>query len=108
VLEFGDNDVDCERVVEIVMFVRVGVAFDEVVVFVVFASVGDGFGEIDCGDVVEFVAGTFIVEGVDIGMFGGGGEGRGILKISTTSEYPLFELFPPPKKILFVDDVDTI
>jgi hypothetical protein len=92
VLEFGDNDVDCER-------------GDEVVLFVVFASVGDGFGEIDCGDVVEFVAGTFIVEGVNIGMFGGGG--RGISKISTTLEIPTIVLCPPPKNILFFDDVDT-
>jgi hypothetical protein len=34
------------------------------------------------------------------------GVGRGISKISTTSEYPL-EFCPPPKNILFVDDADA-
>jgi hypothetical protein len=58
VLKFDDNDVDCER-------------DDEIVVF---------------GGLCE--------------------EGRGISKISITSEYPL-EVYPPPKNILFVDDVDA-
>jgi hypothetical protein len=55
---------------------------------------------VDCGEIVEFDTG-------EIGMFGEDGGGRGISKISTTLEY-LLELFcPPPKNILFVDDVDA-
>jgi NifU-like protein involved in Fe-S cluster formation len=90
VLKFDDNDVLCERDDEIVVFVRVGDVFDES----------------DCGDVVELlvVSEVEIDEVVDIGVFEGGG--RGISTISTTSEGPL-ELFPPPKNILFVDDVDA-
>jgi hypothetical protein len=65
VLEFDDNNVDCERDVEIVVYGCKG--------------------------------------GVGIE---GGGSGSGNSKISTTSENPL-ELFPPPKNILFVDDVDA-
>jgi hypothetical protein len=71
VLKFDDNDVDCERDVETVVFVRVGDLFDEK----------------DC-EVVELVI-ELIVVGVGdrIGVFDGGG--RGISKISTTLEYPL-------------------
>jgi hypothetical protein len=71
VLEFGDNDVDCER--------------DE---FIVFVSVVGELGVETCE------------VGVEIGILE-------ISKISTISEYPLFELHPPPKNILFVDDVDA-
>jgi hypothetical protein len=91
VLEFDDNDVDCERDVEIVVFVRVGDVFDES----------------DCEGVVELVIVVEEIEtdeGVEIGVFDE--VERGISKISTISEYP-FELFPPPKNILFVDDVDA-
>jgi hypothetical protein len=51
--------------------------------------------------------GAIGVEG-GVGVIGAGGEGggSGISKISTTSESPL-ELRPPPKNILFVDDVDA-
>jgi hypothetical protein len=54
VLEFGDNDVDCERDDEIVVFVRVGDVDDES----------------DCGDVVELEVvgveiGTGVVDGKD-------------------------------------------
>jgi hypothetical protein len=85
VLEFDDNDVDCERDDEIVVFVRVDDVFDES----------------DC----ELDVGELDVVGVEID--GGGGNRRVISKISTTSE-SLFELFcPPPKNSLFVDDVDT-
>jgi hypothetical protein len=55
----------------------------------------------DCEGVGGCVGGD--VNGV---VGGGGGGGGGISKISTTSEYPL-EFIPPPKKILFVDDVDA-
>jgi hypothetical protein len=53
---------------------------------------------VDCGDVVE----EFDVG--EVGIAEGGGRGRGISKISTTSEYPM-KVNPPPKNILFVDDV---
>jgi hypothetical protein len=67
---------------------------------------------VDCGDVVD----CGVVEEFDIGKggtvvevcgVGGGNEksgiggGKGISKISTTLEYP------PPKNILFIDDVDA-
>jgi hypothetical protein len=56
-----------------------------------------------CGDVVEdVVVGAIGEKGSEIG----GGGGRGISKISPISEGPL-ELYPPPKNILFVDDVDA-
>jgi hypothetical protein len=90
VLEFDVDDVDCERNDEIVVFVKVGDEFDE---------------NDDCEDIVELD-----VEEVEIGMFiddvFGGGDGDEISKISTLSE-AFFELFPPPKNILFVDDVDA-
>jgi hypothetical protein len=42
-----------------------------------------------------------------LGFIGGSGQFCPKQKISTTSEYPI-ELFPPPpKNILFVDDVDA-
>jgi hypothetical protein len=47
--------------------------------------------------------GEFEEESEDVGNKGGGSE---ISKISTTSEFPL-EFNPPPKNILFVDDVDA-
>jgi hypothetical protein len=100
VLEFDDNDVDCERDDEIVVFVRVG----------------DVFGKSDCGVVVVEGDEVEIVLGEKIGVFGGDGDkgdnccGKQFLskqtKISTTSEGPL-ELYPPPKNILFDDDVDA-
>jgi hypothetical protein len=65
-----------------------------------------------CVDSEELVMGEFDIGEVEtfeeIGVIGeGGGGGREISKISTTLEYPLLELFPPPKNILFVDDVDA-
>jgi hypothetical protein len=45
------------------------------------------------------------IEGDDDEL-GGSGGGRGISKISTASEIRL-TLLPPPKNILFVDDVDA-
>jgi hypothetical protein len=76
VLEFDDNNMDCER--------------------------DDVFDEGDCENVVKL--GNVVKDELDekIGWF----DGRGISKISTTSKYPL-ELYPPPKNILFVDDVDA-
>jgi hypothetical protein len=48
-----------------------------------------------------------VESGKSVGGFEGkGGGGKEISKISTASEYPL-EPFPPPKNILFVDDVDA-
>ncbi|MEO0206170.1 MAG: hypothetical protein ABIL22_05805, partial [candidate division WOR-3 bacterium] len=47
-----------------------------------------------------YIAGFFGAVGT-VGVLGADGGGRGISKISTTSEYP-FELYPPPKNILFV------
>jgi hypothetical protein len=78
---------------------------------------GSGRGLVVCDvvgsevGVVGSVVGAVGVVGVvgvvgAVGAFGGEGGGRGISKISTTSEYPL-ELYPPPKNILFVDDVDA-
>jgi hypothetical protein len=94
-LEFDDNAVDCERDKEFVVFVKVGDVFDErdcgiVVELVIVVGEPDIVGEVEDDSCIE-VGGRF---------------GRGISKISTTSEYPL-ELYPPPKNILFVDDVDT-
>jgi hypothetical protein len=40
-----------------------------------------------------------------IGGSGGCGGGSGISKISTVFEISLLLLYPPPKKILFVDEV---
>jgi hypothetical protein len=91
-LGFGDKDVDCERDDEIVVFVKVGNVVDES----------------DCGDVEKLVVDEDV--GIDvIGEVGavGGRFGRGISKISTTLEYPLFVYWPPPKNILFLDDVDA-
>jgi hypothetical protein len=93
VLKFDDNDVNWESDDEFVMFVKVGDVFDETV----------------CGDVVELdsvgdVGEVEIDEGVEIGVLVGGGSG--ISKISTTSE-DVLEFSPPPKNILFVDDVDA-
>jgi hypothetical protein len=59
----------------------------------------DVFDEDDCGDVVV------LAKVVEIGM-SVGEDGEKISKTSTTSECSL-ELYPPPKNILFVDDVDT-
>jgi hypothetical protein len=127
VLEFDDNDVVGERN-EVVVFVRVGdvsdddcegvvveldiveVELDEGVEIGIFEEgegVGrgeviggfDGVGEVGCGVGEDGEKG----EG---GEIGGGGGGRGISKISTISEYPI-EPYPPPKNILFVDDVDA-
>jgi hypothetical protein len=61
VLEFDDNDVDCERGVE---------------------KGGREEGNMQLSS-------------------------RQISKISTTLKYSLFEFHPPPKNILFVDDVDA-
>jgi hypothetical protein len=47
-----------------------------------------------------------VERGDEIGVFEGGGE-RGISKISTTSEAISEKFSPPPKNILFVDDVDA-
>jgi hypothetical protein len=87
VLKFDDNDVDCERNDEIVVFVRVGDVSDKN----------------DCGDSVEFDVEE--VEGIGVGE-GGSGQFISKQKISTTLEYSL-EFCPPPKNILFVDDVDA-
>ena len=75
---------------------------------------------VEMGTFEDVAIGEFEEESEDVGVFenvneGGcdcdkgekkGGGGRGISKISTTSEYPL-EFNPPPKNILFVDDVDA-
>jgi hypothetical protein len=109
VLKFDDNDVVGER------FRGVESAVAEVEAVVVETETFDGSGncvgvEID-GEVVdgdgngsESGGKTVKDGGVEIG-----GEGRGISKISTTSECPLLKLYPipPPKNILFVDDVDA-
>jgi hypothetical protein len=56
-----------------------------------------------CGDVVEdVVVGAIEEKGGEIGN-----DGRRISKISTLLEDPLELLYPPPKNILFVDDVDA-
>jgi hypothetical protein len=93
VLEFDDYDVDYEGDDEIVVFLRVG----------------DMFDENDCGNIGELivivVGEVEIDEGVDTGVFRGGGSG--ISKISTVSKSPLEPFCPPPKKILFVEDVDA-
>jgi hypothetical protein len=95
-LEFDDNNVDCERDDKSVVFVRVGDIFGE--------------NDCDCGIVVEELVVVVVVgkdeieKGEETGILGGGG--RGISKISTISEGP-FEFCLPPKNILFVDDVDT-
>jgi hypothetical protein len=72
VLEFDDNNVDCERKLE----------FDIGEIDVIIGAVG--------------TVGPFGVEGC-----GGGRQFTSKQKISTTSEYP-FELYPPPNNILFV------
>jgi hypothetical protein len=100
VLEFDDNDVDCERVDEIVVFVRVGVVFDEIDCGTVVEV--DNVEEVEIGEIGVIDDG---MRSVDNGVFDEEG-GNGISKISTISEYPL-ELFPPPKNILFIDDVDA-
>jgi hypothetical protein len=69
-------------------------------------------GDVDGDDVVEEGGvdgeegdgGEEGVVGEEVDVGGGCG---GISKISTTSEYPLLEFRPPPKNILFVDDVDA-
>jgi hypothetical protein len=59
---------------------------------------------VDCGDVVEFDCEEVeIDEDVENGVVCGGG----ISKISTISKEGSLELYPPPKNILFVDDVDA-
>jgi hypothetical protein len=58
----------------------------------------DVFDEDDCGDVVV------LAKVVEIGM-SVGEEGEKISKTSTSE--CSFELYPPPKNILFVDDVDA-
>jgi hypothetical protein len=76
-------------------------------------GVGCKFGFIDCQltdkDVVDASSGKKLggMENGDKKDIGGGcgREGRGISKISTTLEPPT--LYPPPKNILFVDDVDA-
>jgi hypothetical protein len=100
VLKFGNNSVDCERDDKVVVFVKVRDVFDE--------NDGGFFVKLDIGEVELDVR-------VEIGMFDEGrdgdeddkvskfGAGRGISKISTTSEYPL-EFSLPPKNILFIDD----
>jgi hypothetical protein len=109
--------VDCERDDEIVVFVRVGDIFDESDCEVVGELViGDvivekiEIGEEVCVEIDEFddVFDESVVVGVGTvgGVVGGGRDGSGISKISTTLEYPL-EPNPPPKNILFVDDVDA-
>jgi hypothetical protein len=93
VLEFDDNDVDCERDDEIVVFVRVGDVFDE--------SDCEGVGELD---VVE--VGIDENVGVEIDVFDE--VESEISKMSTTFEKTPIELcLPPPKTILFLDDVDA-
>jgi hypothetical protein len=76
--------------------------------FVVFVKVGDIVEVRDCGVVVEFDGdiefGVF--DGIDVDA-GGITGGRGISKISTTLDTPILVLFPPPKNILFFDDVDA-
>jgi hypothetical protein len=74
-------------------------------------KIGDGivFGGGNCNDFEEVEVGEDgIRKGVSVGAVERveDGDDRGISKISTTSEYPL-ENFPPPKNILFVDDVDA-
>jgi hypothetical protein len=88
--------VDCGDIVEF----DIGDSGKNVDVVVEFA-----IGEVETdGDVVgEFDTET--TEGVEIDVFEAG-NGR-ISKISTTSEYPLELFCPPPKNILFVDDVDA-
>jgi hypothetical protein len=101
VLKFVDNDVDCERDDEIVVFMKVGV--------------GDVLDESDCEDVVKLDVGEFgivddsegVVFGCKEGVGIGSGCGTGISKISTTLEYPPELRSPPPKNIFFVDDVDA-
>jgi hypothetical protein len=115
VLEFDDNDVDCETDDEIVVFVRVDDAVDESVCEVVGVEFDEGELEIGEKFVVEEVR-VDVSVGVMIGVFGGSDvgveievgevESSGISKISTTSEY-LLALCPPPKNILFIDDVDA-
>jgi hypothetical protein len=56
-------------------------------------------GDEDEDEDVEFNALGVRIEGIN-------GSERGISKISTTLEYPL-PFCPPPKNILFVDDVDA-
>jgi hypothetical protein len=92
VLGFDDNDVNCKRDNEIIVFLRVGDKFFENNCRVVV--------KIYCGDVEE------ICEVVELDVFDGGGR-RGISKVSTTSEYP-FECTLPPKNILFDADVVAI
>jgi hypothetical protein len=91
VLEFDDNDVDCER-------------DDEIVVF----------DESDCGIVVELVVEVDVVVeevetdeniGVEIGVLDE--VESEISKISTISKIPFALFNPPPKNILFIDDVDA-
>jgi hypothetical protein len=96
VLEYDNNDVNCERDNGIVEF-----------------DVGDVFGESDCGDMFGELGEEIIIDevvSVDIGVFSEEGVGKEQFtpkqKISTTTEGPL-ELYPPPKNILFVDDVDA-
>jgi hypothetical protein len=53
--------------------------------------------------VPDKVEGNETDEEIEIGVDGE----SGISKISTTLEGPLVELYPPPKNILFVDEVDA-
>jgi hypothetical protein len=87
------DDVDFERDGDIVMFVRVGDVFDE-----------SDCGAVEELDIVVDVGEVDGDEDVEIGVFDE--REKGISKISTISRGP-FESCPPPKNILFVDDVDA-
>jgi hypothetical protein len=77
VLEFDDNDVDCEKDDEIVVFVRIGDAFDEI-------DCGKVVVGLDVGELVIIRREVETDEGVTIDVLNE--VGKGISKISTTFE----------------------